>query len=61
MTDQQRERDQLAQILDFWLAIVAVELAQQERLTAPRPPARVTPVILQKKLRRRRAELLKAS
>jgi len=55
--DEQRERDDLALVLDTWLAIIAVELANQERLNQPAPPTRVSPVVLQKKLRR--ADLLR--
>lgn len=56
--DEQRERDELALVLDTWLAIVAIELATQERLSQP-IPARVTPAMLQQKLRIRRRELLR--
>jgi len=59
--DEQRERDDLALVLDTWLAIVNIEIANQERLSQPTLPARVTPAMLQQKLRIRRRALLKAS
>jgi hypothetical protein len=56
--DEQAERDQLARVLDIWLAIVSNELVAQEHLA--KPPS-LTSLDLPRKLRVAHHWLEKAS